>query len=260
LGTRHDAAVAGVRARPQRSERAARADRPGIFFVPLIIAWAIGEEQYWLTATFSILYVALADPGGSFGYRAWQMARVAQGPTPPVPEIPGDTSPRALTKPLIAYAVLRAIALAITVAIAFGLHLPNADWMPIAALVAIKPSLDQTTLVAERRLGGAFIGATLAAVLLLTITSKHALEVIMIVVLALGASIRAVNYALYNAAIAAGVLIALDLPHPSNLGAEGERVLFTFIGVGIGVIIMLLAGLLAKRSAKAQLDPASQPA
>lgn len=68
-----------------------------------------------------------------------------------------------MTKPLIAFAVLRAIALTIAVAIAFGLHLPNADWMPIAALVAMKPSLDQTTLAAEQCLAGALIGAIAAA-------------------------------------------------------------------------------------------------
>jgi hypothetical protein len=44
------------------------------------------------------------------------------------------------------------------------------------------------------------------------------------------------------------VLIAIDIPHPSNLGAEGERVLFTFIGVAIGVLVMLLANVLAKRT------------
>ena len=31
------------------------------------------------------------------------------------------------------------------------------------------------------------------------------------------------------------VLIAVDLPHPTNLADEGQRVLFTFTGVGIGV-------------------------
>jgi uncharacterized membrane protein YgaE (UPF0421/DUF939 family) len=49
-----------------------------------------------------------------------------------------------------------------------------------------------------------------------------------------------VNYALYTAAIAASVPIAIDPPHPSNLGAEGQRVLHTFCGVGIAVIVMLL--------------------
>ena len=78
----------------------------------------------------------------------------------------------------------------------------------------------------------------------------------MIIALALGAAIRMVNYALYTAAIAAGVLVAMDLPHPSNLSAEGERVLYTFVGVGIGVLVMLLANVLAKRGAKTQAQAA----
>ena len=62
-------------------------------------------------------------------------------------------------------------------------------------------------------------------------------------------SIRGVNYALYSAAVAGPVLIAIDLPNPSGLGEEARRVLFTFIGVGIAVIVMLIANLLQKRLA-----------
>jgi hypothetical protein len=43
-----------------------------------------------------------------------------------------------LTKQVIAFAVLRAAALASTGAIAFGLHVTSADYKPTAALVAIK--------------------------------------------------------------------------------------------------------------------------
>jgi hypothetical protein len=68
---------------------------------------------------------------------------------------------------------------------------------------------------------------------------------------------QAVNYALYCAAIAGAVLIAIDLPHPSSLADEARRVLFTFIGVGIAVVVMFLAGLLQKRAAKAAPQAAS---
>ena len=47
------------------------------------------------------------------------------------------------------------------------------------------------------------------------------------------------------------VLIAVDLAHPTDLASEGLRVLFTFCGVGIAVIVMFLAGLLQKRTAEA---------
>ena len=65
-----------------------------------------------------------------------------------------------------------------------------------------------------------------------------------------GVAIRFWNYAFYTAAVAAAVLILLDLPQPSNYSAEGYRVLWTVIGVAIGVLVMLLGGLLAKRTAK----------
>jgi len=168
-----------------------------------------------------------------------------------LPEIPGDRSVTALTRPVILFALIRAVAVGIAVAIAFGLHLPNADWMPVAALVAMKATLGQAALVAEQRIAGALIGALVATGFLLTVDNIHALEVVIVVSAAFAASFRAANYAIYCAAVATAVLIGMDLPHPSNLAAEGQRVLFTFIGVGIGVVVLLLAGLLSKHSAKA---------
>ena len=180
-------------------------------------------------------------------------------PQPGADVLPGDITPVKLTRQVILFVLIRAIALSAAVAIAFGLHLPNADWMPVATLVAMKPSLQQSTLIAEQRLAGAIIGAAVAALFLLTLASKTGLEVVIVILGALAGATRAVNYALYCAAVAGAVLIAMDLPHPSNLGDEGRRVLFTFIGVGIAVIVMLLANLLQKHTAKAaQPAPAHQ--
>jgi uncharacterized membrane protein YgaE (UPF0421/DUF939 family) len=122
--------------------------------------------------------------------------------------------------------------------------------MPVATMVAMKPSLAQSTLIAEQRLAGAIIGAAVAALFLLTIDNETGLEVVIVILGALAGAARAVNYALYCAAVAGAVLIAMDLPHPSNLADEGRRVLFTFIGVGIAVVVMLLANLLQNRTAK----------
>lgn len=187
----------------------------------------------------------------------------------PVAELPGDTTRQKLTPPLIMFALLRAIAIAGTTALAFGLNLPHGYWLPIATIVAMKPSLDQTTLTAAQRLTGALIGAVAAALVLLIPASEHGLrlfpstlglEVVALVILINGVAIRFWNYALYCGAIAAGVLILVDLPQPSNYAAEGYRVLWTLCGVGTGVIVMLLAGLLARRTAKAPPQPAAQPA
>jgi len=71
----------------------------------------------------------------------------------------------------------------------------------------------------------------------------------MVIFGAVAASIRTVSYALYTAAIAGMVLVAMDVSHPSDFASEGRRVLFTLIGVGIGIVVMLLANVMQKRSA-----------
>ena len=156
--------------------------------------------------------------------------RVAQ--PQPVAEIPGGTSPRPLTRPIILFAVIRAAALAIAVAISFGLKLPNAYWMPMATIIAMKPSLQRSALIAEQRIAGTVVGAAVAALVLLAVDNRTALEVIVVVLVALGASIHGVNYAWYTAALAGAILIAADVPHPADLADQGRRILFTFAGVG----------------------------
>jgi hypothetical protein len=213
-----------------------------------MLAW-VGGAALWIAVTFI----------------AW-LVRGRQDRPEPFAEMPGDTSRQPLTRPVIMFAVIRAVAIAGTAALAFGLDLSHGYWMPIAAIVAIKPSLDQTKLVAAQRLAGALIGAAVAALLLLIPANEHGLrllsitqglEVVAIVLLMHAAGIRFWNYALYYVATSAGVLILLDLPQPSNYGAEGYRVLWALCGVAIGVLVMFLADLLAKRTAKA---PPGQPA
>jgi len=192
--------------------------------------------------------------GSALSFLALWIAWLVRGRTPPpkpVPEIPGDLSPRPLTRPVVAFAVLRAVALTAAAAIAFGFHLPNAYWMPLAAAVAMKPDLDQSRLIAEQRVIGTLIGALLSAALLLAVDDKVALEVAMVALFAIGGTIRTVNYAFYTAAVASGVLVALGLPNPTNYSAEVERVLYTLLGVAIGVAVMLFATKLKGRTAKA---------
>ncbi|QKG23696.1 FUSC family protein [Actinomadura verrucosospora] len=208
-----------------------------------VLAW-IGGAALWIVVTF-----------------AWWLIRGRADSGRPFAEIPGDTSRKKLTRPLIAFAVIRAVVIAGTFALAFGLDLSYGYWIPIAAIIAMKPSLEQAMHVAAQRLVGASIGAA-AAMLLLLIPAgeqglklfavKHGLEMVALVLFMHGAGIRFWNYTLYSAAIAAGVLILMDLPQPSHYSAEGYRVLWTVCGVGIGLLVMLLAGLLTKLTSRAE--------
>ena len=195
------------------------------------LAWLVGAAL-WIAVTFFL----------------W-LARDRLSYVGPIPEIPAGMDSIPLTKQIVLFTVIRGLAVGLAVGIAFGLHIPNADWMPIATLVAMKTNLQQATLVAEQRLAGAIIGALVATVFLLTVDNKHALEVVIVLLGAYSASFRMVDYAIYCGGIAGAVLIALDLTHPTNFTVEFERVLFTFAGVGIAVVVMALANLLNKRAA-----------
>jgi uncharacterized membrane protein YccC len=214
-----------------------------------------GHTNAWAQALAWLIGSALTIAWTAIVWLA--RGRTAQ-PQPVHDIIPGSNKPVPLTRPVILFALIRAIAVAICVAIAFGFHLPDADWMPISCIIAMKSSLAQTTLVAMQRLAGAIIGAVVAALFLLTVDTKVVLEVVTVIFGTLAGSIRAVNYALYCAALATAILIAEDLPNPTNLGHEARRVLFTFAGVGIAVVVMLLAGLLSKRAA-AKAPPKAAP-
>jgi hypothetical protein len=177
------------------------------------------------------------------------LARGRSSQPSPLPEIPADIPPIKLSRPIMLFVLIRALAVAGSTAIAFGTQVSNADWMPLATLIAMKPNLQQSALRGAQRLVGAVLGAAIAAVFLVTVTSRHALEEVIILLVGAGISIYSVNYAFYTAAIAGAVLIALDLPHPTNLDAEGRRIFFTFAGVAIAVVVMFLADLLQKSKA-----------
>jgi hypothetical protein len=218
-----------------------------------VVAWS-GGVAFWIVVTFI----------------AW-LIRGRHDAAPLFAEFPGDTSRRKLTRPLIIFAVLRALVMAGTTAIAFGAAASvHGYWMAIAAIVAMKPSLEQSTLTAAQRVAGALIGGVAAGLLLLIPANVHGLHlfatdlgltVVALVLLIHAVGIRFWNYALYYSAISAGVLLLIDLPQPTSYGTEGYRVLWTVCGVAIGVAVMFLAGLLGKRrTAKTPPQPARQPA
>lgn len=326
-------------------------------FVPLVLLALIDQSHYWLSVSFGVLFVGLADPGGRlasraayaavfgvvgavvtawgiavgdagwgwvtistvvvtlvtglairFGVRrfvtgslltAWFLIAIALPPgyaaagitlnpwlqalawlagaaawfvlsslvsmarrrperPPLVAELPTDTKGSALTRAVVVYSVLRTVAISGAVAIVFGFHLPYADWMPIAAQVAMKPSPQQSKLAATQRVVGTILGAVVASVLLLTVDQPYMLAGAIVVLALVGGAFRTANYALYTTGIAATALIALDISDPTDFATEGLRILFTFIGVGIAIAVMAVAGMLTKRSTSGESVSSSE--
>jgi uncharacterized membrane protein YccC len=206
-----------------------------------VLAWA-GGAALWIAVTF-IAWLT----GGRRDTSQW------------FAEFPGDTSRHPPTRPVIMFAVLRAVVIAGTLALAYGLTLPYGHWMPLAAIFAMKPNLGQSTLVAVQRLAGTLMGGAAAALLLLIPANEHGqqldavthgLDVVAIVLLMDAVAIMFWNYAFFTAAITAAVLILVDLSQPTNYSAEGYRVLWTLCGAAIALAVLFLGRLLARHSSR----------
>ena len=118
------------------------------------------------------------------------------------------------------------IAIAGSVALAFGLNLSHGYWLPIATIVALKPSLQQATLVSVQRVAGTLIGAAVAIPLLLIPANEHrlrllaithGLQVIALVLFMHAMAVRLWNYAVYCGAIAAAALLLVHRPSSSGV-------------------------------------------
>ena len=153
-----------------------------------VAAWA-GGSALWIVVTFI----------------GW-LIRGREDQPQPVAEMPGDISRQPLTRPVIMFAVIRALAIAGAVAIGFGAGLSHGYWIPIATIVAMKPSLEQSTLVGVQRIVGTLIGAGAAMLLLLIPASEnglrllaitHGLGVVALVLFMHAVAIRLWNYAVY---------------------------------------------------------------
>jgi hypothetical protein len=221
-----------------------------IALVPLVVFWAIGYEQYLLSALFGLLFAWLADPGGGYGYRASRVAifgLIGAGVTALAFGVGGDAWGWLV---LATFGVTLVAGLAVT----FGVHrfvaalLLNV-WFVIALALAI--GLHAHAHITNYTWAQVLAWAGGSAMWIAITFVEHGLEIVAIVLLAHGAATRFWNYALYCGAIAAGALILVDLPQPSNFDAVGYRVAWTASGVGIAVLVMLLASLLARRAAQA---------
>ena len=122
------------------------------------LAWLIGAA-----ASIGLMLVVWLASGGN-----WRPA--------PVMDLPGGQSPVNLTRPIVLFASHPGRSPG-----CLNRHRlrsrpgQRADWMPIATIAAMKPSLGQSKLFGEQRLMGAAMVAAAAIPILILVGSKHAL-------------------------------------------------------------------------------------
>ena len=135
-----------------------------------------------------------------------------------------------------------ALQLALTGLVAQGIaHLvrfPNAYWIPMTALIIMKPDLLLTNARAIARVGGTFVGAALATLLAITLRPDGVwLSALIVVSLYLAYALQDVNYALYAIPLTSYIAFILAVGRTPEVSTAEHRVIATAIAGAIAMLI-----------------------
>jgi hypothetical protein len=139
------------------------------------------------------------------------------------------------------YALLLALTGLVSQGIAQLLHFQNAYWIPMTALIIMKPDLLLTNVRAIARLGGTFVGAALATLVAMTLRPDGiSLSVLIILSMYLAYALQNVNYALYAIPLTSYIAFLLAVGRTPETSTAVHRVLATAIAGAIAMMIHAL--------------------
>ena len=139
------------------------------------------------------------------------------------------------------YALLLALTGFVAQGIAQWLHFPNAYWIPMTALIIMKPDLLLTNVRSIARLGGTLVGAGLATLIATTLRPDGMwLSLLIVVSMYLAYALQNVNYALYAVPLTAYIVFILAVARTPEASTAEHRVIATAIA---GVVAMLIHAL-----------------
>ncbi len=152
--------------------------------------------------------------------------------------------PNALPAPDRTTAIIYAIRLTITVALASELYrhlgMQSGYWVPMTALLVQKPAFFETLSRALARIAGTLAGATLATLIAAHLHPTPWVLAVLITVFALGCyAFLSVNYALYSLCITSYIVFLLSLNQLPGPEIAHRRFWCTTAGAAIALLIHL---------------------
>ena len=136
------------------------------------------------------------------------------------------------------YALLLALTGLVAQGIAHLVRFPNAYWIPMTALIIMKPDLLLTNARAIARVGGTFVGAALATLLAVTLRPDGVwLSLLIVVSLYLAYALQNVNYALYAIPLTSYIAFILAVGRTPEVSTAEHRVIATAIAGAIAMLI-----------------------
>jgi uncharacterized membrane protein YccC len=168
-------------------------------------------------------------PGG--GGPAW--SGLAVSPRAALDTIRDNLSPRSAA---FRHAVRLAVTLAATDALAVATGWSHGYWMPLTALVVLRPDFLSTFARGVGRIAGTLVGAGLATLVVATLRPGHAeLAALIVALVWVGAATLRANYTVFAMLITAYVVLLLSLVGLPEVAAVSNRLLDTLIGGGVAL-------------------------
>jgi uncharacterized membrane protein YccC len=150
------------------------------------------------------------------------------------------------------YAIRLSITLGVSTEIYRYFGFANGYWIPMTAMLVLRPGLSDTANRAIARTGGTLAGAMLASYALAHLKpTPPTLAVLVLLFAWLSFSLNLVNYALFTLVVTAYIVSLLALNAlPGNVVAY-HRAISTMIGGGLALTVRLLVIRYRKRHASA---------
>jgi hypothetical protein len=141
------------------------------------------------------------------------------------------------------FAVRLGITVCIAVAASHLLHFHNRYWVPMTALIIVKPQLKDTVLRSASRMMGTIAGAGLATALTVLLKpTTTTLVVLVLICVAIFYTMLSVNYAVYAVALTAYVAFVLAIERMPEQQTVMRRVIATALGGAIGFAVHIATG------------------
>ena len=152
--------------------------------------------------------------------------------------------------PQIDFSVRLSIAVLASYLLAHVIHLPQAYWVPMTAMLVLKVENSFTIQRLNQRFIGTLCGSILAIVALSLIHDKLFLALLLLPVTFLIITAMAQHYATYALFLTAMVTISFNIVEPLGMLVTEERAINTGIGVAIVGAVTLISHLINKRRIK----------
>jgi uncharacterized membrane protein YccC len=141
------------------------------------------------------------------------------------------------SSPVLRHAVRLASAAAIGTAVARFADVPHGYWIPLTAVMVLRPETAHTYTRCVGRVAGNVVGIAIASALILLLHPTGLTAVALAVVfLGLAYAVSEFGYLALSAALAAAIVFLIDIDGTAGTAALGDRLLATLIGGALAVL------------------------